>query len=60
MQVGDLIKHKHGTLHGTGIVLDVQPFEHRQQNVNALWTTHGETKEMNVASRFMEVVSESR
>ena len=60
MKVGDLIRHKHGTLQGTGLVTAVQPFPHHQQNVNAVWTAHGVTKEMNVASRFMEVINESR
>ena len=55
-EVGDLIRHKHGTLQGTGIVTAVQPFEHHQQNVTAIWTAHGVTKEMNVASRYMEVI----
>jgi TolB-like protein len=54
--VGDLIRHKHGTLQGTGLVIAVQPFEHLQQNVTAIWTAHGVTKEMNVAARYMEVI----
>ena len=60
MKVGDLIRHKYGTLQGTGLVTAVQPFPHSQPNVNVVWTAHGVTKKMNVASQFMEVLNESR
>ena len=60
MKVGDLVKHKFGTLQGTGIVLDVQPFEYYQQNATTLWTSHGTTKQLTVATRFVEVINEGR
>ncbi len=60
MKVGDLVKHKFGTLQGTGIVLAVQPFEYHQQNATTLWTSHETTRQLTVASRFMEVINESR
>lgn len=59
MQVGDLVKHKYGTLQGTGIVLD-EFYEKRRYVVRALWTTHGHTQEWKVATEYLEVVNESR
>ena len=56
MKVGDIVKHKHGTMQGFGVVLDVQ-----YHAIRALWTAHGQTVLHEwVASRFLEVISESR
>ena len=56
MKVGDIVKHKHGTMQGFGVVLDVQ-----YHAIRALWTAHGQTVVHEwVASRFLEVINESR
>jgi len=56
MQVGDIVMHKHGTLCGFGLVLDVG-----RGSIRALWTAHGQTVVHAVlARRFLEVISASR
>jgi hypothetical protein len=55
MQVGDLVKHP--ALGGRGIVLSVEGGGRRAWT---LWTAHGQTKQQNVATRYLEVISESR
>ena len=56
MQVGDIVRHKHGTLSGFGLVLEVHPL-----HVRALWTAHRQTVVHEViASMFLEVFNESR
>ena len=57
MKVGDLVKHKYATLRGSGIVLSVEGAGRRAYT---LWTAHGQTKQQNVATRYLEVISESR
>ena len=55
MKIGDLVKHKYGTLQGTGVVLSIRPFDGRA--VRALWTSHGRTTiHEELATRFLEVV----
>ena len=56
MHVGDIVKHKYGTLQGFGVVLDV-----RYHFIRALWTAHGQTVvHERIAHRFLEVVNASR
>ena len=56
MQVGDIVKHKYGTMQGFGVVLDV-----RERCIRALWTSHGRTVlHERVAHRFLEVINASR
>ena len=58
MKPGDLVKHKHGTLQGQGLVLYSE-----YQNlgrIKALWTAHGVTQVRQVATQYLEVISESR
>ena len=57
MQVGDIVKHKHGTLVGAGIVLSLRKADGGRARV--AWTAHGETKVHDVATLFLEVVSAS-
>ena len=58
MQVGDIVKHKHGTLVGAGIVLSLRKADGGRARV--AWTAHGETKVHDVATLFLEVVSARR
>ena len=58
MQVGDIVKHKHGTLVGAGIVLSMRKADGGRARV--AWTAHGETKVHDVATLFLEVVSARR
>jgi hypothetical protein len=55
MKVGDLVKHP--TLRGSGIILSVEGGGRRAYT---LWTAHGQTKQQNVATRYLEVINESR
>mgnify|MGYP001162307159 CR=1 FL=1 len=57
-KVGDLVKHKHGTMQGQGLILYSE-----YQNlgrVKALWTAHGITKVHLLACQYLEVISEAR
>ena len=58
MQVGDIVKHKHGTLVGAGIILSLRKADGGRARV--AWTAHGETKVHDVATLFLEVVSARR
>ena len=59
MQVGDIVKHKHGTLQGTGIILSIRPFDWKAARV--LWASHGQAQvHEEVATRYLEVINESR
>ena len=58
MKVGDIVKHKHGTLVGTGVVLNLRKADGGR--ARGAWTAHGETKMHDVATLFLEVVSASR
>jgi len=57
VQVGDIVKHKHGIMVGAGIVLSLLP---ASAAVRVAWTAHGETKLYDVATLFLEVISEGR
>lgn len=57
IEIGDLVKHQYGTLQGQGLVLQVFP---TPEKVRALWTTHGRTDVHEVATRYLEVINESR
>ncbi len=55
MKVGDIVKHKYGTMQGFGVVLDMRE---GKRCIRALWTSHGRTVlHETVASRFLEVVN---
>ena len=58
MKVGDMVKHKHGTLVGAGVVLSLRKADGGRARV--AWTAHGETKVHDVAALFLEVISASR
>lgn len=58
MKIGDLVKHQYGTLRGFGIILSTR--EADGGRTQALWTAHGQTKMQDVATRYLEVVNESR
>ena len=59
MKAGDLVKHKHGTLQGQGLVLsDGELFS--SHAVTTLWTAHGVSRVQQVATQYLEVISESR
>ena len=58
MQVGDLVKHKHGTLQGSGVVLNLRT--QGWEVARIAWTAHGQTKVHDIATTYLEVISESR
>ena len=55
MKVGDIVKHKYGTLMGAGVVLNLRKADGGRARI--AWTAHGETKIHDVATLFLEVVS---
>ena len=55
MQVGDIVKHKYGTLQGTGIILSIRPFDGKR--IRTLWTAHSQTKIQELDTLYVEVVS---
>jgi len=63
--VGNLVKHKYGTLQGTGLVLAVLPYDPAWDKpgalrIRALWTAHGKSHVHTIGDTYLEVVSESR
>lgn len=58
MKVGDLVKHQYGTMRGSGVILSIRPFDGKQARI--LWTAHGQTQIHEVATRYLEVINESR
>ena len=60
MQVGDLVKHKYGTLQGWGVVLDLRDLGPSRGWVRTAWTAHGQSKVHELASKYLEVVNASR
>ena len=54
---GDLVRHKYSTLHGFGIILSCEGAGRRAYTI---WNCHGHSTFQNVATRFLEVISESR
>ena len=57
MKVGDLVKHRFGTLQGFGIILSTRKADGGR--AQTLWTAHGQTRVQDVATHYLEVVSES-
>jgi hypothetical protein len=55
VKAGDLVKHP--AMRGSGIILSVEGGGRRAYT---LWTVYGQTKQQNVATRYLEVISESR
>ena len=58
MKPGDLVKHQYGTLQGFGIILSTR--EADGGRAQTLWTAHGQTKMQDVATRYLQVLNESR
>jgi len=58
MMIGDLVKHKYGTLYGEGLILKwLTSFEPRAY---LMWNCHGNITFQNVATKSLEVISETR
>ena len=62
MKVGDLVRHKYGTLQGAGIILNITRNGPAgfPRHAELMWTSHGQTKIHNCEMQYMEVISESR
>jgi hypothetical protein len=58
MKVGDVVKHKYGTLMGCGVILSMRRVDGGRARI--AWTAHGQTKIHDVATLHLEVVNESR
>jgi hypothetical protein len=56
MKIGDMVKHKWGTLAGHGLVIEwLTSYEPR---AHILWNCHGNVTVQNAATKFLEVISE--
>ena len=56
MKVGDIVKHKFGTLQGFGMILSIRPFDWKAARI--LWAAHGQTQILEeVATRYLEVIN---
>jgi hypothetical protein len=53
-----MVKHKYGTLVGTGIILSLRKAD--GERARSAWTYHGRTDIHDVATLYLEVVSEGR
>jgi hypothetical protein len=64
MKVGDLVKHKYGTLFGGGLVVEMPPkvgvHAGDEKRLCVMWNCHGNITFHNMAIRYFEVVNESR
>ena len=60
MQVGDLVKHKYGTLQGCGVVLNLRDLGPSRGWARIAWGAHGQTKVHEMATHYLEVISASR
>ena len=60
MQVGDIVKHKYGTLQGWGVILKLIDLGPSRGWAHTTWTAHGQSKVHELASKYLEVISESR
>lgn len=59
MKVGDMVKHKWGTLYGSGIILKytfvVCGLPHK---IDVMWNCHGNVTLQNLSTDFLVVVNE--
>ena len=60
MQVGDIVKHKYGTLQGRGVILKLRDLGPSRGWVHTAWTAHGQSWVQELASNYLEVISASR
>jgi len=60
MQVGDIVKHKYGTLQGWGVILKLIDLGPSRGWAHTTWTAHGQSCAQELASNYLEVVSASR
>ena len=62
MKVGDLVKHKHGTLAGYGVILIAPPVSRGNTfptRLRILWHYHGDTSLQRIDRKYVEVISEA-
>jgi len=60
MQVGDIVKHKYGTLQGCGVVLSLRDLGPSRGWARIAWTAHGQSKVHEMSSKYLEVISANR
>jgi hypothetical protein len=62
MKVGDLVKHKYGTLYGEGLILEklVTSYAGDQNRCRIMWNCHGNITFQTLAVSYCEVINESR
>ena len=60
MKVGDIVKHKHEPLMGSGIILGLKDLGPSRGWARIAWTAHNQTKVREMATHYLEVISESR
>ena len=64
MKVGDLVRHKHGTLSGYGLIVEAPvesgPYAGDPNRCMIMWHCSGHVAYQSLDQRYMEVISESR
>jgi len=62
MNVGDLVKHKYGTLHGEGLILEVLHIGAGNvgdtKRCRVMWNCHGHITFHSMTMQYFEVISE--
>ena len=63
MKVGDLVRHKHSTLHGQGLIVEMPvesgPFAGDSDRCMIMWQCHGNTTYHSLNLAYVEVISEA-
>ena len=63
MKVGDLVRHKHRTLHGQGLIVEMPvesgPFSGDPDRCMIMWYCHENVTYQSLDLRYIEVISEA-
>ena len=60
MKVGDLVKHKWGTISGTGIITLIIPYFKGDTKAHVLWTSSKNSNVIVVRTKNLGVINECR
>ena len=62
MKVGDLVKHKYGTLYGEGLILEMLHIGAQNagdpKHCRVMWNCHGHITVHSMTMQYFEVISE--
>ena len=60
MKVGDLVKHKWGTISGTGVIALIVPYFRSDTKVHVLWSSSENSNVIVIEAKNLGVINESR